>query len=817
MKFLSWHYSEGLNMYLRRWYFLMAWIVHYFSLPLLLPTLFAPWKRLEDTEAGTGFSFERSFQQFTFNLVSRCIGAVVRLTLFIFGTLVLFPAFLIGLIGLIFWIVIPAIGFPYYLTSDIDHRRLYSDILTDLKKSPDTLNMVFDNPPGRFVLTHINADIEFLRKHARKDHVDFSGFTPKGFTSFINHLLQAGVWDEPDLKKTGLAFADLVTAANWWDSVYSVSLDVEDETFHLSRPGIGLDLLFGYTPILDQYSTDLSFTNFAHHLIGREALVDRIDRELVGSTGVILSGQPGVGKKTVVLEFARRAMAGELSPELLYKRVLELDYSFLLSQATDLNQKKTKLARILQEAVSAGNIILVIKDLHRLTFLDMEGVDFTDVFEKYLESRKLKIITLLGTEEYERFLLPNRRLRKFFQTIEVPPVSKADALKILFESAAAWEKSKKITITVQAIRQLLDGADRYITDTPFPEKVLELLDHVIVYLEKQRRHLMVAEDVLVVLSEQTGISLSSITESRKSLLSNLETVLHERLIGQDNAVKQISQSLRARVVGTKDENRPVGTFLFLGPTGVGKTEAAKSLSRAYYGSEKYLLRFDMAEYVGQEGVARLIGSVSKNQPGILTSSIRKHPVGLLLLDEIEKAPKEIYNLFLTLLDEGVITDAFGKQVSCKNLFVVATSNASANYIRDLVNKNVSEDELQRLVLDSVQKDGQFSPEFINRFDGVIVFTPLTSSQLISVARLMLQEVKNKLIQQNIYLEIDDSLCEAVAKVGFDPQYGARPMRRVVDLNIGDAIAKAILSGEIESGDRIRLVSVSPREFSVKKV
>jgi ATP-dependent Clp protease ATP-binding subunit ClpC len=822
MGFFVWHYSDGLNLYLRRWYFLLAWVIHFFSIPVLFRTIFSPWKRLIDSEETPGFSFERFFRQLTFNLISRGIGAVVRIFLLIFGLLTLVPAFLVGLIGLIAWIVFPLIGIPYYLTGDKNHLRSYENMYRRLSSGlagTDPIKTVFDSHPGKFVLSKLEMDLSALSALSHKDSWRFSEFSHSKFEAFVEHLISSGVWSEEELRESGLDFDDLRFSARWWDTVNSVRSDDQDDSFHLSQPGLGLELLFGYTPLLNQFSIDLSKPqDFSHHLIGREDLVNRIERELTGGSNVFLIGQPGVGRRTVTLEFARRAMSGELGADLLYKRCLEFDYNFLLSESLDINQKKAKLSEILSEAAGAGNIVLVIRDIHRLVHPDIEGLDFTDLFEKFLEKRHLKIIALLSSNDYERFVLPNSRLRKFFQVVEVQPVSKSDALLILFEFASRWEAVRHISISVYTLRAVLDGADNYITDTPFPEKALELLDHVIVYMGKNRRTRSDPKDVNVVISEETGISVSRLTEDEKNLLTHLEEVLHRNLIGQDIAVHLIAQSLRARTVGTKSPNRPVGSFLFLGPTGVGKTQTAKTLSRAYYGSEKYLLRFDMAEYSGSEGVSRLIGSVSANRPGNLTSAIRKQPASLLLLDEIEKSSHEIYNLFLTLLDEGQITDAFGKNISCRHLFVIATSNAGSQRVRELLAKGVSPEVLQKEVVEYIQTQGIFSPEFLNRFDGVVVFQPLEQEELKAIAKLMLQEVAQNLVQKNVTLEITDDVCLKLAQEGYQPDNGARAMRRIVDLEIGDIIGKALLSGALKSGDHFRLVpGQSVSEYQIETI
>ena len=280
----------------------------------------------------------------------------------------------------------------------------------------------------------------------------------------------------------------------------------------------------------------------------------------------------------------------------------------------------------------------------------------------------------------------------------------------------------------------------------------------------------------------------------------------------------IGKALRGRSVGVTKSDRPVGSFLFMGPTGVGKTETAKVLARTYYGSEDQILRFDMAEYAGAEGLERLIGSVSKNIPGALTTAIKNRPASLLLLDEIEKASEEIYNLFLALLDEGMITDAFGRKVNARHIFVIATSNAGAEFVRQQISKGVRGDDLQRGVVNYVLEKGVFTPEFLNRFDGVIVYEPLESEDLIKVATLMLNDLAKNLKKKEINLVVSQEAAAKLAKDGYDPAFGARPMRRIIDLYLGDIIGRSMLSGEIVAGDSIKIIpGAKEKEYSWEKI
>ncbi len=817
MEFLSWHYSQGLKLYLKRWLFALGWVVHYFSLTQLPFSLFAPWKRLVEVDDSAGFNFGKVFEQVSFNLVSRIIGAFTRLFLIFSGVVVLIPTFAIGFIGLIFWLCIPLIGLPDYYVRETRGHHFLLHLLKHMTDEPArAIDILFDNPAGKFVLAHTALTLEDLKSLAGSSP-SLVGFTAATYSDILNKFISSGTWPENSLRHKGAGFLDLRAAAQWWDERHSQA-DLGDFALHYSRPGIGLELLFGYTRNLDQYSTDLSAPqNFSHHLIGREELVSRIERTLLGGESVMLEGEPNVGKKTVVLEFARRSSLGELDPHLIYHRVLEFDYNFLLSESGDINQKKSNLSRIFSEASQAGNVILVIKDLQRLTNRSVEGVDFTDVFEHSLEKKSLKIIAISSQGDYERFIYPNSRLRKFFVPIEVTSVSREHAFQIISQEADALERQTHIIFTVQVLNALLEAGDRYITEVPFPGKVMDLLDDLSTYSGKVNHPVATLADVDVIVSERTGMPINRLTESTKKTLVNLEGALHAGLINQNTAISLISKSLRARSVGVKNEKRPVGSFLFLGPTGVGKTQTAKSLGKIYYGSESSIIRFDMAEFSGEEGISRLIGSVRLDRPGLLTTSIKNHPASILLLDEIEKSSPEIFNLFLTLLDEGYIVDVFNRQVMCRHLFVIATSNAGAEFIREQMAAGVTGADLQKSVIDHIQKQRIFSPEFLNRFDGVVVFESLTHDHLVKIASLMLADLQVQLEKQDIHLRITDALCQKLATDGYQPEFGARPMRRIVDITLGDILGKAILGETVRPGDTIEIIPGSgPEDFTVAK-
>jgi len=817
MEFLSWYYSQGVDYYIASWFSTVRSVNHYFSLPLLMRTLFSPWKRMVVVDKSPGFNIQKRFEAFTFNMISRGIGAFVRFTLIWVGAIFIIFTFLGGIMGLFLWLALPFFGLNIYSKYQRQPTNFVKDLLLKLKTVDENkIHTIFNNQAGKFVLDRTGISLQDLVDNADQEKFP-QQFKAQKYMDVIEELIKANVWSRDYFDKREIKGEDIILAATWWDQKQEeeTSLKTED----LGRPGLALELTFGYTPTLNQYSIDLSAPlSYSHRLIGRKNIVSRMERVLSSGSNVVLMGDPGVGKKTVVLEFAKKAANGKLGLKMTHKRVLEFDYNSLLSQSLDLNKKKTELAMIFEEASAAGNIILMVRDIHRLTHPGVEGYDFTDIFEQYLEKGLLKIIAVATNSDYERFIVPNLRLRKYLEKVEVTQPTKSEAMEILIQSAQRWESLTGKIIKIPTLREILIQSDRYVTEVPFPEKAIELLDAVVSYCEQNKKESLDVNDVNTVLAEKTGVSFSKLSLRELKKLNEIEGIIHQKLINQNTAVNLIGKILRAKTIGVVKEDRPLGSFLFLGPTGVGKTETAKVLAKVYFGSTEAIQRFDMAEYSGAEGLERLIGSVNKNLPGALTTAVKNRPASLLLLDEIEKASKEIYNLFLALLDEGIITDAFGKKIVGRHLFIIGTSNAAAEQVRQLVQKGVKGEDLQKQVLNFVMEKELFSPEFINRFDGVVVYEPLKESHLIEIAKLMIADLAENLKIKGIQLTSTEETYQKLAGDGYDPAFGARPMKRLVNINLGDLISKAILAGKVKEGDKIILMpGVRKGEFTYEKL
>ncbi len=813
MGFIGWHYLNGWRWYWGAVVLKLRQIFHFFSFSILIRTLFKPWKRLTGDYEG-GFDVAKFFEKISFNIISSTIGLVVRIVLAGFCVLLAAAYLIISVVGFGLWWLIPVLGWKWYMNDKQRSGDLLKRLVVRIKSNPDNAGKyLVESEMGKFIVKKIEKDVLEILKRVGLEKEIVSQLEATSLEELINLFLIGKGEIKSEIQKLNMSEEELVLAAKWWDKKQKDKLVDQEKV--LGKPGIGWNLLFGYTPTLDKYSEDLSLGDFfVGNLIGREEVIRRMERVVNSGKSILLVGEPGVGKMTVVYEFAERAINGGLGRDLAYKKLLLLDYQAAMAGTEDKDAKKTIFKKILREAEAAGNIVLVMKDLFRITNAEVEGDDYTDVLNWVLERGRVAIIAVSDKFGYEKFLAGDLRVSKNFEAVEVVVPTKEEALLILIEAAEELEKKNEVEITAGALKQVLDGSEKYITETPFPEKAVELLDMVVAEWSGTGR-VVGLEEVNKILSEKTGVSIKVLTEKDKDKLKNLEEVMSKKLVGQKAAIDLIAKSLRSRLAGGKSEDRPIGSFLFLGPTGVGKTQTAKVLANIYFGSEKNILRFDMAEYSGVEALEKLIGASSQNRPGLMTVAIRNKPASLLLLDEIEKSDRSVYNLFLTLLDEGYITDDLGKKVMGNHLFVVATSNAAAGYIREEVKNGIRGEELQKSVLNFIQKEGMFSPEFLNRFDGVVVFEPLEEKSLFLVAELMLEELKENLLKNNIKLGFNNEVVEKIVRDGYNLELGARPMRRVIELDLGDVIGRAVIDDKIKPGDEVIIgVEAVTNEFII---
>lgn len=585
----------------------------------------------------------------------------------------------------------------------------------------------------------------------------------------------------------------------------------------IKRGSLAKQWAAGFTPTLDQFSIDLSERMRKmgfYEIIGHKKEIAATERILSRReiNNVLIVGESGSGRKSIVHAIAKKSALGESLPEVNYKRVVQLDLAGLLAQISTGEEVEAILDNIFKEVMYAGNVILVIDEFHN--FIGGRSrpgaTDISGVLAPYLPYSDFQIIAITTFEGFHKNIEQNSSILSLFEKVEVVEISESETLMLLEDMALRLELKYKRFVSYLALRDIIAYCSKYLPAIPFPEKAMDLLDEAMVYLKQTKDRLLLPEHIARIVTEKTHIPVGEMEKEERQILLNLENLIHERIINQEEAVKEISTALRRARAEVTIRKGPMGTFLFLGPTGVGKTETSKALAEIYFGSEERMIRLDMSEFQNVNDIPRLLGA--PGEEGLLTTEVRKRPFSLILLDEIEKAHPNILNLFLQVLDEGHLTDGFGRKVDFKNSIIIATSNAGYQVILKALKEKTEWSKVKEALLDYLFEEGIFRPEFINRFDAMVVFTPLSKENLLAIADLMLKKLKKNLKEKEIEFLITDSLKEKVAELGYNPTFGARQMRRVIQDKIENVLAAALLSGEIKRGSR---VEIDPENFKLK--
>ncbi|OQB06351.1 MAG: ATP-dependent Clp protease ATP-binding subunit ClpC [bacterium ADurb.Bin212] len=616
-----------------------------------------------------------------------------------------------------------------------------------------------------------------------------------------------------------IEIADLANIVYWQTMVIRRNIDQKNRAFdpdnlHLSG-GIGRDWIYGFAPLLKQYARDMTESIAKYGLdldiVGHDKEIKEMEESLTRQRGgnVILVGEAGVGKKTTVMGFAKKVENGTAMGTLRNKHLLQIDLDALLAGAGSGGEITQRLTSILNEAVAAGNIILFIENIQNIfSSGDAGKVNAVEVLLPYLETSDLYIIGTCDIASYSRYISTNSALIERFTKINIEEPSLDEMVRILEDVVPSIEYHTNSLITYGAIKQTIKAADKYIMNLPNPEKSINLLDGASAKATSERKQtIIVASDIDEYVSEKYDVPTSAVGEEEKNKLLHLEEIMHQRVIGQAQAINAIANALRRTRAGVTETKKPIGSFLFLGSTGVGKTETAKALAEAYFGDQDRMIRFDMSEYQNKQDIYRFIGASMDGEetPGQLTTAIREHPFSLLLFDELEKANPDILNLFLQILDEGHLTDGSGRKVSFTNSIIIATSNAGANVIKQSIGSGIEYESLKKSLMDYIIDSNIYRPEFINRFTGVIVFSPLSKPEIEQIATLMLKSLAQTLYQnKGVDLSVTPDTVKYLAEIGFDPQMGARPMARTIQEKVEDMLAKKLLGGELNKGDSITI-------------
>jgi ATP-dependent Clp protease ATP-binding subunit ClpC len=587
---------------------------------------------------------------------------------------------------------------------------------------------------------------------------------------------------------------------------------------NLAKKGsLGKEWAAGYTPALDKFSIDLSevmrrkgFPEIIGHQKEIEAMERTLSRE--EKNNVLIVGDSGSGRKSMIYGLVNKSALGESLPEINYKRIVELDLSKILAQTFSNEEVEFTLDGIFKEIVSAGNVILVVDNFHNFAgSRNKPGtIDVSSVLFPYLGYSSFQIVAISTFEGFHKYIEQNSSVFSLFEKVESAEISEEETLLLLEKLTPGLEKRYHKFISYPALRDIISYCSKYLTAITFPEKAIDLLYESMAHLSQKKDKVLLSEHVALIVSEKTQIPVGKIEEKEKEVLLNLEKLIHERIVGQEEAVREISMSLRRARAEVTTRKGPMGTFLFLGPTGVGKTETSKALAEIYFNSEEKMIRLDMSEFQSINDIPRLIGS--PGEEGLLTTQVRKRPFSLILLDEIEKAHPNILNLFLQVLDEGHLTDGLGRKVDFKNSIIIATSNAGYKTILAALKEEKDWSELKQELLDRLFEEGIFRPEFINRFDAMVVFKPLTKENLLMIAELMLKSLAKNLRRKEIEFVINQPIKEKIVELGYNPTFGARRMKRVIQDKIENVFASAILSGQIKRGSR---VEINPENFQIK--
>lgn len=577
--------------------------------------------------------------------------------------------------------------------------------------------------------------------------------------------------------------------------------------------GIGRDWAYGYTPFLKQFSADITESierrGLGLEIIGHDKKISEIKEALLRGNGgnAIVVGEPGVGKETTVLGFAKKVIEGETNSNLDFKHVVKIDTDYLLSGAEGQGEITDRITGIFNEAARAGNIILYIQNFQNLLSSgDVGRVNAADVLLPLLESAEMHVIGTCDVASFNRYISPNTALSERFTRVTIDEPNDSDLIRILEDTVPTIEYESGSIISYEAIKEAVSASEKYIMDIPNPEKSINLLDSATAHAVGERgKTIILPKDILEYVTEKYDIPSGEVDDTEKKKLLSLEKTMHERVVGQSEAIAAISNALRRVRAGVTDSKKPIGSFLFLGPTGVGKTETSKALAESYFGGEDRMIRFDMSEYQNKEDIYRFIGTA--DEQGELTTAVREQPFSLLLFDELEKADKNILNLFLQILDEGFLTDGSGRKVIFKNTIIIATSNAGANLIRESVQNSADYEKTKEILIDYLQKENIYRPEFLNRFSGIIAFSPLSQNEITQIATLMIENLKKTVLKnKGIKLEVAADAIAQLSQLGFDPEMGARPMARTIQEKVENVLATKILSGELKKGDTFSIAA-----------
>lgn len=573
------------------------------------------------------------------------------------------------------------------------------------------------------------------------------------------------------------------------------------------RGGVNRSMLAKVTPVLNQYSTDLTIEaqkGLLPKVIGKNKVLEQMIIVLsrAEKNNVLLLGEPGCGKTVAVGGLAQKIIEGLPAgrqggrDQVLWdKRLVRLDISSLLAGTKTRGEIEGRLTAIIDEIKAAGNVILFVDEVHSLVSDDPTTASIFAALEPHFSDPRLSLIAADTFSNYRKYIEPQVSFARIFEIVELPESNFERTLEILEYEAMGFEEDRGVTVSFPALMVAIKMAAKFFHDRVLPDKALDLLDETVSRVVRVEGDFVGLQDVAKLVSEKINVPVTQITAEESEALLNLEDRLHQRIVNQEEAIKAIAEAMRRARVGLREESRPVSSLLFVGPTGVGKTEMAKALAETHFGSEEKMIRVDMSEYQTPDSVERLLS-------GALVEGIRRQPFSLVLLDEFEKAHEDVLNVFLQVLEDGRLTSVEGRTVDFSNAIIIATSNVGAQLIFENLKKGFKMAAILPQLEDEVQHT--FSPELLNRFDGIIFCNALTLENVADIARLMIKRVEENLEEKEIKLEVTNEAIAELARQGYTPSQGARPLRRLIQDKIESPLAEKILSKEIRKGDKVKI-------------
>ena len=573
------------------------------------------------------------------------------------------------------------------------------------------------------------------------------------------------------------------------------------------------------TPVLDGYSldyTDLAYAGVIGFLIGHkkeaETLVNILTRDQ--KNNVLLIGEPGSGKDTIVAHIAFLISRDNVPAKLFDKRLVALNIGDLVAGAQTPGELQQRVKTIVDEILSSQNIILYIPDFHNLTKTSgKEYISAADILQPVLQASAFQVIGSTTPVDFRRLIEPRSDIVNNFELIRVEEISEEEAVQLLSFETILIEKKSGIKISYFAVKKAVELARRYLRPKLLPSSADDLIKEAVEIVKKKKRKVVKDSDIVDLVSQKTRIPVAVAAGEEAARLLVLEEKIHQRLIDQEEAVKAVASAIRQYRAGMSRAKGPIASFLFIGPTGVGKTELAKTLAEIYFGSEEAMVRFDMSEYQAKSSIFRFIGSPEGESAGTLTEAVKNNPYTLILLDEFEKAHPDVLNLFLAVFDDGRLTDNLGNVVDFTNAIIIATSNAHSDLVKSELEKGKSIAEVSDLIKKRLTE--YFRPELLNRFDDIVTFRDLSKDDIQKIATLQLKSIAKQVAQtRGIHLYFSDEVPQKLAELGWDPVFGARPLRGVIREKIRDAIAEKILRGELNRGSNVEII-VRDDEFAIK--